>query len=118
MAIHTSGKRSTERKGPSTPRKAVREQSANPSPAARGAEDLELAALVVRCRTEKGLSLEQVGEAVGLSGKTVSNIELGRSAARRTTRAALEKFLRECGYGADAKAGVKTDAAAQASGQD
>jgi transcriptional regulator with XRE-family HTH domain len=58
----------------------------------------DLASLLFLCRTEKHLSLEEVGQAVGLSRKGVSNIERNLSIPRRTTRARLEAFLLERGY--------------------
>jgi transcriptional regulator with XRE-family HTH domain len=44
------------------------------------------------------LTLEDVAQAIGISAKAVSNIELGKSAPRRTTRAKLDEFLRKHGY--------------------
>jgi transcriptional regulator with XRE-family HTH domain len=54
--------------------------------------------LLLRCRSERNLSLEEVGNAVGLSKRQVANIELGISKPRRTTRMRIEIFLRKHGY--------------------
>jgi transcriptional regulator with XRE-family HTH domain len=58
----------------------------------------DIAQLILSCRTERGLTLEDVAQAIGISAKAVSNIELGKSAPRRTTRAKLDEFLRKHGY--------------------
>lgn len=62
------------------------------------ARDAELGELLVQCRAERNLSLEDVATAVGLSVMTLSNVEAGRKSPRRTTRAKLEAFLRKHGY--------------------
>jgi transcriptional regulator with XRE-family HTH domain len=54
--------------------------------------------LLLRCRSERNLSLKEVGKAVGLSDRQVANIELGISKPRRTTRMRIEAFLRKHGY--------------------
>jgi transcriptional regulator with XRE-family HTH domain len=58
----------------------------------------ELGELLVRCRAERHLSLEDVADAVGLSVMTLSNVETGAKSPRRTTRAKLDDFLRKHGY--------------------
>lgn len=61
-------------------------------------KDEELGELLVRCRAERNLSLEDIAKAVGLSVMTLSNVEAGRKMPRRTTRAKLEAFLHKHGY--------------------
>lgn len=58
----------------------------------------ELATLLLRCRTERKMTLEQVAKAVGITKKTVSNIERRLFSPRRTTRLRLVEFLRKHGY--------------------
>jgi transcriptional regulator with XRE-family HTH domain len=57
-----------------------------------------LAELLIRCRAEKGFSLETVAAAIGVSHVTIANIETAKKAPRRTTRVLLEDFLRKHGY--------------------
>jgi transcriptional regulator with XRE-family HTH domain len=58
----------------------------------------DLAELLVRCRAERGMSLEAVAQAVGLTARGISKIERGEVAPRRTTRNRLEEFLRKHNY--------------------
>lgn len=64
----------------------------------------DLATLLTNCRARKSLSLREVGQAVGLSAKALSNIELGRSVPRRTARIRIELFLRQQGCAAKSEA--------------
>ena len=57
-----------------------------------------MGSLLLRCRGERSLSLQAVGDAIGLSKKGVADIELGLSRPRRATRVRIEAFLRKHGY--------------------
>jgi transcriptional regulator with XRE-family HTH domain len=54
--------------------------------------------LLLKCRTARDLSLEDVARALKLSLGAISMIERGKSKPRRTTRAKLEAFLAKYGY--------------------
>ncbi len=97
METHRSRKRSPERSKKQPLPKPGRARLVNTQPQP-GTVEQSLAELLVRCRAEKGLSLEDVGEAIGVSAKSVSNIERAIHALRRTTRLRLEEFLRQRGY--------------------
>lgn len=58
----------------------------------------DLATLLVRCRTERDLRLEDVAAATRLTVMTISLVERGKTQPRRTTRLKLEEFLRKHGY--------------------
>jgi DNA-binding XRE family transcriptional regulator len=58
----------------------------------------DLANLLVRCRTERNLRLDDVAAATGLTLMTISLVERGKTQPRRTTRAKIEDFLRKHGY--------------------
>lgn len=60
--------------------------------------DTELAEMLVRCRSERSLSLAQVARAVKLSPRAVSMIERGEHVPRRTTRLKVVAFLEKHGY--------------------
>ncbi len=57
-----------------------------------------LSQLLVRCRAERRLSLEDVAAELKVSHATIANIESGLKSPRRTTRLLLEDFLRKYGY--------------------
>jgi hypothetical protein len=65
--------------------------------------------LLLRCRSELNLSLEDVGNQVGLTKKQISNIEQRISKPRRVNLLRIEDFLRKRGY--LPKARVKAKAA-------
>lgn len=58
----------------------------------------ELSRLLVQCRAERNLRLEDVAKATGLTVMTISMVERGHSHLRRTTRLKLEDFLRKHNY--------------------
>lgn len=62
------------------------------------AKVLILSAALTAHRTERGLSMREVGAAVGVSKATISNIERGIFKPRRTTLLRLVEYLREQGY--------------------
>lgn len=59
---------------------------------------LDLGGALTAHRAKRGLSMREVGAAVGLSKATISNIERGIFRPRRTTFARLVEYLREQGY--------------------
>lgn len=58
----------------------------------------ELPELLLQCRTERNLTLEDVGSSIGVSKQTVSSFETRRTQLRRTNRMRLVHFLRKHGY--------------------
>jgi transcriptional regulator with XRE-family HTH domain len=58
----------------------------------------DLAALLLRCRADRKLSLDDVAKAVGLTKKALGSIEQGQSRPRRVNRLRIEEFLRKHGY--------------------
>jgi transcriptional regulator with XRE-family HTH domain len=58
----------------------------------------DMAELLVRCRTERNLTLEDVAAASGLTAMTLSMLERRKGRPRRTTLLKLEEFLRKHGY--------------------
>ena len=58
----------------------------------------DLVEMLIRCRAERKLTLEDVSRAMGVSPMTISHIERRLKSPRRTTQMLLEKFLREMGY--------------------
>ena len=54
--------------------------------------------LLLRCRSELNLSLEEVGNEVGLTKKQIANIEMRVSKPRRVNLLRIEDFLRKRGY--------------------
>lgn len=59
---------------------------------------LDLSEMLVLCRTERNLRLEDVAKATGLTLMTLSLVERQKTNPRRTTRLRLENFLRKHGY--------------------
>jgi hypothetical protein len=57
-----------------------------------------LADLLIRCRTEKNLTLENVAASTKLSAMTLSLLERQKGQTRRTTVLKVEEFLRKQGY--------------------
>lgn len=62
----------------------------------KGASDLSR--LLIRCRSERALRLEDVATATGLTVMTISLVERDKTHPRRTTRSRIEEFLRKHGY--------------------
>lgn len=58
----------------------------------------DLVTLLIQCRSERDLSLEDVAKVIRISIKGLSNIERKLSKPRRTTRLRIETFLRKHGY--------------------
>lgn len=58
----------------------------------------EFASLVVKCRTERGLSLAQMAKALRMSAAGLSKIERGKVKPNRTTEARITAFLNRHGY--------------------
>lgn len=58
----------------------------------------DLAELLVRCRSERNLTLEDVAAATSLTAMTLSMFERCMGKPRRTTLLKLEEFLRKHGY--------------------
>lgn len=58
----------------------------------------DLPEVLVRCRTERNLRLDDVSRATGLTVMTLSLIERRKSPGRRTTLLKIEEFLRKHGY--------------------
>jgi transcriptional regulator with XRE-family HTH domain len=64
----------------------------------------DLADLLIRCRTERSLTLEEVAASTQLTAMTLSMIERRKGHPRRTTMLKLEEFLRKHGYFAKSEA--------------
>jgi transcriptional regulator with XRE-family HTH domain len=58
----------------------------------------DLPQLLLQCRADRNLTLEDVAKALGMSKKSLSDIELGRQKPSRKNRLKLEQFLRKHGY--------------------
>lgn len=58
----------------------------------------ELPALLLQCRVDRHLTLEDVGRAIGISKQAVSAFEARKSKLRRVNRARLIEFLRKHDY--------------------
>jgi DNA-binding XRE family transcriptional regulator len=58
----------------------------------------DLPALLLQCRADRNLTLDEVAKAVGLTKKCLSDIERGISKPRRANRLRLEDFLRKHNY--------------------
>lgn len=60
--------------------------------------DNSLVNVLIACRAEKRLSLEDVAKQIGITRASLCNIERGLSRPRRTTRYLLAIVLRKYGY--------------------
>lgn len=58
----------------------------------------DLIKMLIQCRADREITLENVAKAVGVTTKAISNIERGMAKPRRTTRLRLEQFLARHGY--------------------
>lgn len=58
----------------------------------------ELPDLLLRCRSDRRLTLQDVADAIGVSKQAVSSFEARKSRLRRTTKLRLVEFLRKHGY--------------------
>jgi transcriptional regulator with XRE-family HTH domain len=58
----------------------------------------EIGKLLLACRTERTLTLQDVAKILGMSIGALSNIERGLARPHRANRAKIEAFLRKHGY--------------------
>jgi transcriptional regulator with XRE-family HTH domain len=58
----------------------------------------DLASLLVQCRADRNLTIDDLAKELQLSAGAVSNIERGIAIPRRMTRVKIETYLRNQGY--------------------
>jgi DNA-binding XRE family transcriptional regulator len=62
------------------------------------AETYDIPSLLIQCRTERCLSLEDVARVVRISRQALAQIERGRTKPHRTTELRIVQFLNKHGY--------------------